>query len=62
MRWDRGIVMAQLMGVNKLPIYQKLVLCKQWDILSGWWFVWNTFYFPIYWDESFQLTHICQRG
>jgi hypothetical protein len=45
MRWDGGIVMAQLMGVNKLPIYQKLVLCKQWDILSGWWFG-TLFIFP----------------
>ena len=32
-----------------------------WVMLS-WLVVWNTFYFPIYWEWSSQLTNIFQRG
>ena len=28
----------------------------------GWLVVWNIFYFPIYWEQSSQLTNIFQRG
>ena len=33
---------------------------NEWISLCDWWF--GTYFFPVYWEEYFQLTNIFQRG
>ena len=50
-----------------IPIYIRLLWEARWNTVANgtiyiyWLVVWNIFYFPIYWEESSQLTNIFQR-
>ena len=48
--WSNAGEKSAMKCVEKTPLYHI------------WLVVWNIFYFSIYWEKSFQLTHIFQRG